>query len=111
MTPLKGCVTPSRADPHDQAARRLTWARKQWRTSENFVNVRGFNVTVFSSRKGYGIRISQRYGSRCQFGRRRFATRAAAQAAAFDALIWAERTWGGNGRYELPAAACGTVSP
>jgi hypothetical protein len=90
------------------AARRQNWSTKCWRASEHgnaFINVRGFNITVFGSRKGYGIRISQRYGERCQFGKRRYETRVEAQAAAFDALVWAEQTWHGNGRYDLPASA------
>jgi hypothetical protein len=94
------------------ATRRQNWLTKHWRTSErgnSFLNVRGFNITVFPSRKGYGIKIEQRYGGRCQWGKQRYATRALASAAAFDALIWAERTWHGNGRYELnqPAVEIG----
>ena len=53
------------------AARRLNWAARQWRRSERgnwFVNARGFNIVVFRSRKGWGIKVEQRYGSRCQFG-------------------------------------------
>jgi hypothetical protein len=90
-----------------QDVRRQTWARRAWRVSEHgnaFLNVRGFNIVVFGSRKGYGIKIQQRYGERLQFGKRRYETRIEAQAAAFDALVWAERAWGGNGRYDLPAA-------
>lgn len=90
------------------ASRRETWPAKIWRASEHgnaFVNVRGFNIVVFGSRKGWGIRISQRYGDRQQFGKRRYETRLEAQAAAFDALLWAERTWRGNGRYDLPTGA------
>ena len=56
------------------------------------LNVRGFNVVVFGSRKGYGIKISQRFGDRCQFGRKRYAT-AAQPSAAFTALLWCEQTW------------------
>jgi hypothetical protein len=94
------------ADP-DRAlvARRQNWSARAWRKSENgnsFVNVRGYNIVVFGGRRGWGIKIEQRYGSRWQFGKRRFETRAEAQAAAFDALLWAERAWGGNGRYQLP---------
>ena len=88
--------------------RRQTWSSKIWRASEHgnsFINVRGFNIVVFGSRKGWGIKIEQRYGERCQFGKRRFETRVEAQAAAFDALLWAERTWHGSGRYDLPTAA------
>ena len=98
--------------------RRQTWSSKIWRASEHgnsFINVRGFNIVVFGSRKGWGIKIEQRYGERCQFGKLRFETRAEAQAVAFDALLWAEQTWGGNGRYDLPgspaAAALGQRAP
>jgi hypothetical protein len=90
--------------PKSLAARRLNWAARQWRTSEHgnsYLNVRGFNVVVFGSPKGWGIKIEQRYGVRCQFGLKRYATRAEAQAAAFDALIGAEKAWAGNGRYDL----------
>jgi hypothetical protein len=90
------------------AARRQSWAGRQWRTSEHgnsFVNVRGYNIVVFGSRKGWGISITQRYGERRQFGKQRYSSRVAAQAAAFEALLWAERTWGGNGRYDLPSTA------
>jgi hypothetical protein len=83
--------------------RRQNWTTRQWRSSErgnSFTNVRGFNITVFGSRKGYGIKIEQRYGERCQFGKQRYATRAEACAAAFTALIWAEQAWGGNGRWQ-----------
>jgi hypothetical protein len=98
----------SRADEKRLAVRRAGWAGRQWHTSEHgnaYLNVRGFNLVVFGTRKGYGIRISQRYGERQQWGKQRFPTRVEAQAAAFEALIWAERTWGGNGRYDLPGAA------
>jgi hypothetical protein len=95
-------------------ARRESWLRRPWRASENgnsFMNVRGFNVVVFASRKGYGIKIEQRYGERCQFGKRRFATRREAQITAFEALLWAEDEWGGNGRYDLPSAAPRAAPP
>jgi hypothetical protein len=98
----------SKADEKRLAARRQSWASRTWQTSErgsSFVNVRGFNIVVFGSRKGYGISIRQRYGERSCFGKLRFETRVAAQAAAFEALLWAERTWGGNGRYDLPTTA------
>ena len=65
------------------------------------MNVRGFNVVVFGSRKGYGIRIEQRYGTRCQFGKQRFKTAAEAKARAFEALIWAEQNWPGNSRHPV----------
>jgi hypothetical protein len=84
------------------AVRRQNWSGRQWRTSENgnaFTNVRGFNIVVFGSRKGWGIKVEQRYGERLQFGKQRFETAAEAKARAFDALIWAERAWGGNGRW------------
>lgn len=87
------------------AVRRQNWSAKVWRASEHgnaFVNARGYNIVVFGSRKGWGIRISQRNGDRQQFGKLRFATRIEAQAAAFEALLWAERTWHGSGRYDLP---------
>jgi hypothetical protein len=48
----------------DLVARRRNLAARQWRRSERgswFVNARGFNVVVFGSRKGWGIRIEQRY--------------------------------------------------
>ena len=108
----------SRSENKRLAARRQSWTSRPWRASEHgnaFVNVRGFNIVVFGSRKGWGIRIQQRYGDRHQFGKRRFETRAEAQAAAFKALVWAERAWGGNGRYDLPGppapAASGQPAP
>jgi len=82
--------------------RRQNWTTRRWRVSEHgnaFLNVRGFNIVVFGSRKGWGIKIEQRYGERCQFGKRRYPTCAEAKAAAFEALMWAEQKWGGNGRY------------
>ena len=85
------------------SARRRNWLARQWRTSENgnaFTNARGFNVVVFPTRKGYGIKVEQRYGERCQFGKQRFETATEAKARAFEALLWAEREWG-NGRYDL----------
>jgi hypothetical protein len=90
-----------------RAKRRLTWAGKRWRESwhgNSFLNTRGFNIVVFGSRKGWGIKVEQRFGARVQFGRKRYATRAEAQAAAFEALLWAEQSWAGNGRYDTPAA-------
>ena len=94
------------------ATRRQNWAARQWRRSERgswFVNARGFNIVVFRSRKGWGIKIEQRYGTRCQFGRKRYAAAAEAKTRAFDALVWAERKWGGNGRYSLTND--GTTTP
>jgi hypothetical protein len=91
------------------AARRLNWSARTWRTSErgnSYVRVRGYCIVVFPTRKGWGVKVEQRLGDRrCQFGLKRYATRAEAQAAAFDALLWAERIWGGNGRYEVPTSA------
>ena len=94
-------------------ARRQNWSGREWRTSERgslFTNVRGFNVIVFGTRKGWGIRVAQRYGDRQQFGKQRFETAAEAKARAFDALIWAERAWGGNGRYDLRESGDGLES-
>jgi hypothetical protein len=70
------------------------------RAWQRLLNVRGYNIVVFGSRKGWGIKIEQRYGDRRQFGLKRYATRAEAQAAAFRALLWAEQAWAGNGRYD-----------
>ena len=87
----------------DLATRRLNWAARQWWRSERgswFVNARGFNVTVFSTRRGYGIKVEQRFGSCRQFGKQRFATAAEAKERAFDALEWAAKHWG-SGRYSL----------
>jgi hypothetical protein len=98
----------SMAEHKSLIVRRRTWLQREWHTSESgnsYVNVRGFNVVVFGTRKGYGIKVEQRYGDRCQFGRRRFETRREAQIAAFDALLWAQDHWGGNGRYDLPSSA------
>jgi hypothetical protein len=110
-----GCVCAGNMEKDEEGARareermkslttrRRNWPRKPWRTSENgnlFLNTRGFNIVVFGSRKGWGIKIEQRYGARCQFGRKRYAMRSDAQRASFDALIWAEQTWAGNGRYQ-----------
>jgi hypothetical protein len=74
-------------------ARRPAWERKQWRLSERgswFVNVRGLNVTVFATRRGWGIKVEQR-----------FATAAKAKAKAFEALVWAEQNWPGNSRHPV----------
>ena len=84
--------------------RRATWDRMAWHTSEHgssFVNVRGFNVVVYSTRRGYGIKIEQRFGDKWHFGTERYHTRLAAQLAAFDDLLACEQRWGGNGRYDL----------
>ena len=91
------------AAPNAVEKRRANWAGRKWRTSEkgsSFTNVRGFNIVVFGSRKGYGITIKQRYGTKWQWGKRRYPTREEAKAAAFTALIWAEQAWGGNGRWQ-----------
>ena len=88
------------------AARRENWSRKEWRTSERgnaYINVAGLNITLFGSRRGWGIRIRQRLGHRCQYGRNRYQTLAEAKTASFEALLWAQKTWGGSGRYDLPA--------
>ena len=49
-------------------------------------------IVIFGSRKGWGIKVEQRYGTRCQFGK---------QAKAFDALAWAEQNWPGNSRHPV----------
>ena len=86
-------------------ARRLAWARREWRRSERgswFTNHRGYNITVFPTRRGWGIRVVQRNGDCQQFGKQRFESAAVAKARAFDALRWCEHHWGGNGRYPAP---------
>ena len=83
-------------------ARRRNWAARQWCTSECgswFTNARGFNVTVFATRRGWAIRFVQRFGDRQQWGKQRFKTANEAKERAFDAILWCERTWAGNGRH------------
>jgi hypothetical protein len=103
-----GCICAGNMEQNQQGARdreermkslairRRNWSARQWRMSQRgnlFLNTGGFNIVIFASRKGWGIKVEQRYGSRLQFGHERYATCVDAQRAAFEALIWAERNW------------------
>src|SRR6478672_4462773 len=44
----------------NMATRKANWSRRQWRRSRNgnrYVNVNGFNITVFQDGRGWHIRI------------------------------------------------------
>lgn len=76
--------------------RRVTWAKRQWRTSmkgNSYLNTEGFNISVFRSKdgsRGWGISVSNRANGRPQFSRRKYHTEEQAKAAALDALLWAK---------------------
>jgi len=79
------------------AKRRMTWARRTWHISakgNSYLNVEGFNLTIFSipnaAERRWGIRVIHRESGREQFGRRNYQSLETAKDAAFDALIWAK---------------------
>ncbi|WP_081159742.1 hypothetical protein [Ensifer aridi] len=75
------------------ARRRKSWAGKKWRVSQlgnHFVNIEGFNLTVFERAEGFGISVARRGTDRHQTGRKSYPTRDSAKAAALSALLWAK---------------------
>lgn len=75
------------------ARRRKSWVGKKWRISQlgnHFINIEGFNLTVFERAEGFAISVARRGTDRNQTGRKNYPTREGAKAAALSALLWAK---------------------
>lgn len=75
------------------ARRRKAWAKRVWRESlhgNSYVNVDGFNITVFRAGNIWKVIVRNRATGKEQRGQRAHPTEIAARAAGFDALIWAK---------------------
>lgn len=76
------------------ARRRKTWAKRAWSQSSKgnlYINIDGFNITVFPKRAVWALSITNRLTDKTRKGIRSYPTQLAAQAAGFDALLWAKR--------------------
>ena len=74
------------------ARRRKTWANRIWSQSSKgnlFINIDRFNITVFQKGASWALSITNRVTNRTRKGSRTYPTQWAAQAAGFDALLWA----------------------
>jgi len=81
-----------------KARRRKSWGQREWRTSlagNAYLNVHGFNLTVFKRGKRGGmhwaVKVTHRETDRTQFGRQSYRSEADAKAAALSALLWAQK--------------------
>ncbi|WP_246736005.1 hypothetical protein [Enterovirga aerilata] len=76
------------------ARRRAAWRGREWHRSAKgnpYVNVNGFNLTLYEAARGWRVSVANRATGASQKGKKLFPDLAAAQAAAFEALIWAEQ--------------------
>jgi hypothetical protein len=93
---------PRRRERHlrNAAQRRSRWLARKWKKSvkgDAYVDVDGFNLTVFPTHGGgWGGRIADRKSDRSITSRRRHTTEDQAKLAAFDAMIFLknEKGWG-----------------
>jgi hypothetical protein len=76
------------------ARRRKAWLTRRWKRSargNEFLNIDGFNVVVFSHYGGWSGRVAEREGSFVQFLDREYSTPAAAKAALLDIAVSAAK--------------------
>ena len=79
----------------NSARRRKSWVDRVWKVStkgNDYINVGGFNITVFRQGGGWRLTIKNRETEKSQTGRKTYTTQDAAKAAGFDALIWAKES-------------------
>lgn len=70
--------------------RRNRWLSRPWRLSgagNEFVNVEGFNVVVFSRNGHWAVRVEDKATGYARFSQRPYATSEAAKLAAFDVIF------------------------
>jgi hypothetical protein len=75
------------------ARRRASWARRAWNLSrkENFyLNVEGFNITIFRYGSRYKVAITNRETDQSRFGDRVYDTLGSAKMGALDELLLAK---------------------
>jgi hypothetical protein len=76
------------------AGRRARWLSRHWRESRKgneFLNVDGFNISVFPKSGGWGGCVKNSETERAVFAKRTYPTAEAAKLAAFDAMLYLER--------------------
>ena len=79
----------------NSARRRKSWIDRVWKVSakgNTYINTDGFNITVFLQAGSWKLVISNRETGKSQPGRKSYETKEAAQAAGFNALIWAKNS-------------------
>lgn len=75
------------------ARRRKSWSQRTWLTSRQgnlYINTEGFNLTIYSHGRGWGVRVVNRESGAAQSGRKVYPTESEAKAAALNALLWAK---------------------
>jgi hypothetical protein len=79
----------------NSARRRKPWVDRVWKVSakgNDYINVGGFNITVFRQEGGWRLTINNRETEKSQIGRKTYTTQDAAKAAGFGALICAKES-------------------
>ncbi|SUS06829.1 conserved hypothetical protein [uncultured Defluviicoccus sp.] len=79
------------------ARQRRSWLGRRWRVSAKgnlYLNVEGFNLTIFPTSDGQGafwsFKVQNRVTGQHQLSRRRYPTQEAAKRATFVGLQWAK---------------------
>lgn len=75
------------------ARRRSAWPQRKWQLSRQgnpYVNLEGFNLTVFRKTGGFGVTVTKRQTGASRSGGKTFPDEALAKAAALNALMWAK---------------------
>jgi hypothetical protein len=78
------------ADFKKRQARRKNWLTRSWRVSaagNDFINVDGFNITVYPVKDYWGGRVLERSSGRFRISKLRYETEETAKLAAFNAMI------------------------
>lgn len=71
-----------------------TWSRRKWKRSSRgqaFINVSGYNVTIFEKGRGFGLIIRNTQTKQKQIGRMFYPTVDSAKRGALNAILWARR--------------------
>jgi hypothetical protein len=71
-----------------------TWSRRKWKRSSRgqvFINVSGYNVTIFEKGRGFGLIVRNVQTKRKQMGRIFYPTVDTTMRGALDAILWARR--------------------
>lgn len=70
----------------------VTWSRRKWKRSSRgnaFINVAGYNVTIFEKGRRFGLMIRNTQTKQMQVGRMIYPTVEAAKRGALNAILWA----------------------
>ena len=74
------------------ARRRKSWSQRTWLTSRQgnlYINTEGFNLTIYSHGRGWGVRVVNRESGAAQSGRKVYPTESRRRPP-HSALLWAK---------------------